>query len=255
MTAGTAGERASLFPGSPQWGEHRSRYHYAAPFTAGKLVLDVACGTGFGAAILRSGGAGGVIGFDLSWDALAQCRAGDGMLFCRGDGTKLPIRDESFDAATSFETVEHIPDYAGFVRELHRVLRPGGVLVLSTPNALHTQPVDGVPRNPFHVREFTPAELRELLLESFDRVRIYGQRPAPAHRPCPYWEGPLAPRNWRSRLVATVWKAAARLPARIREPLWRAWRGVSFHPGEHDFVYAAEGVDVAHVLIAVCERA
>src|SRR4051794_33404467 len=118
MTAGTAAERASLFPGSPQWGEHRSRYHYAAPFTAGKLVLDVACGTGFGAAILRSGGAGGGIGFDLSWGALAECRAGGGLLFCRGDGTKLPICGEAFDAATSVETLEDHPPYARLLGRL-----------------------------------------------------------------------------------------------------------------------------------------
>lgn len=254
MTPVPVAERASLTPDSPQWGEHRSRYHYAAPLTAGKLALDVACGTGFGAPILRAGGAVGVIGFDLSWDALGDCDGGGGVLFCQGDGTNLPIRGESIDAVTSFETVEHVPNAEDFVREIRRVLRRSGVLILSTPNALHTKPINGVPRNPFHVKEFTFGELHELLSPHFTSVTIHGQRPAPAHRPCPYWEGASMPRDLRSRFVATAWKGAARLPRPWRERLWRAWRGVSFHPGEHDFAYGPEAIETAHVLLAVCRR-
>jgi SAM-dependent methyltransferase len=252
MTPVPIAERAALTPEMPMWGEHRSRYHHAAPHVAGKLVLDVACGTGFGAPILRDAGARAVIGFDLSWDGLRACPRGTGILFCQGDGTNLPIGDGAFEAITSFETVEHIPDYERFVRELRRVLEPGGVLVLSTPNALQTKPVNGVPRNPYHVREFTPAELQQLLAPHFTRVAISGQRPAPAYRPCPYWEGPEPPSDLRARFIAIAWKIAARLPAAARERLWRAWRGVAFHPGEHDFVYDAAEADKAHALVAVC---
>ncbi len=236
------------------WGEHRSRYHFAVTEARGKVVLDVACGTGFGAPILRGGGARAVIGFDLSWDALVACAPGDGTLFCNSDGTRLPVRDASFDMVTSFETIEHIPNYKDFLRELHRVLRPDGVLVMSTPNALHTKPVNGVPTNPYHVKEFTPAEFHELLSSQFGSVDVYGQRPSAEHRPCPYWEAPDIPRSLGSRLVAMSWKAAARLPRGAREGLWRAWRGVSFHPGEHDFVYETAGVEHAHVLVGVCRR-
>lgn len=252
MTPDPAVERASLLPDSPMWGEHRSRYHYAAPFVGGKVVLDVACGTGFGAKILRGAGARGVVGFDLSWEALLDCVGTAGTLYCLGNGTSLPLSDQSFDAVTSFETLEHIPGFEDFVRELRRVLTPAGVLVLSTPNALHTRPVNGVPRNPFHFHEFTPRELRELLTPLFGSVAIYGQRPAPRHRPCPYWEGPVPSQDWKSRILSLAWKLVARLPRGARERLWRAWRGVSFHPGEHDFVYGSEDVEKAHVLVAVC---
>lgn len=254
MTPGPA-ERAALEHDSPQAAEHRSRYFHAAPYVAGKEVVDIACGVGSGASILRDAGARGVIGFDLSWDALLQCKPRQRVLFCQGDGTRLPLRDGMCEVVTSFETVEHIPDYDAFLGELRRILRPGGTLVLSTPNALHTKPVNGVPRNPFHVREFTPHELGDALRAHFDSVDLVGQRPAPAFRPCPYWEGPEPPPRTRGeQMVALLWKVAARLPRALREPLWRAWRGVSFHPGERDFVYERDGIEHAHVLVAVCTR-
>ena len=254
MTVIPAAERADLHPDSPQWGEHRGRYHFAAPRVAGKLVLDMACGTGYGASILMAAGAKGVLGVDLSWDALSVCRSTQRMLFCAADGTSLPLPAGALDAVTSFETVEHIREYPRFVSEIHRVLKPGGLLIMSTPNALHTKPVNGVPRNPYHVREFTPDEFRELLAPHFPAISILGQRPSSAHRPCPYWEGSEPQPDVRSRAVAVVWKIAARLPRTIRERFWRLWRGVSFHPGEHDFDFTAEGVQKAHVLVAVCER-
>ncbi len=247
-------ERALLEPTSPQWGEHRSRYHHAAPHVAGKLVLDVACGTGFGAAILLASGARGVIGFDLAWDALRESSRIPHALFCLGDGTRLPVADHTFDVVTSFETVEHIPNYDAFLSEIHRVLRPGGVLIMSTPNAIHTQPINGVPRNPYHVKEFTPAEFHELLAAHFSRVEVQGQRPSAAHRPCPYWEGTAPQPSLGMKLKAAAWKAAARLPRSAHERLWRSWRGVSFYPGERDFIFETDHVDRAHVLVGVCER-
>ena len=72
----------------------------------------------------------------------------------------MPFADESFDGVTSFETLEHLHERSQFLAELRRVLRPGGSLVLSTPNASYTKPVNGKPSNPFHIFEYTPLELR-----------------------------------------------------------------------------------------------
>ena len=81
----------------------------------------------------------------------------------------LPFRDASFDWVISFQVIEHIRDDRAFVAEIHRVLRPGGRFLVTTPNA----PMS-LTRNPWHVREYTPEELRRLLLGPFSEVEALG---------------------------------------------------------------------------------
>lgn len=97
-------------------------------------------------------------------------------LLARGDVTfleavvpPLPFRDASFDWVISFQVIEHIRDDRAFVAEIHRVLRPGGRFLVTTPNA----PMS-LTRNPWHVREYTPEELRQLLLGPFSEVEALG---------------------------------------------------------------------------------
>jgi SAM-dependent methyltransferase len=249
-----AGEFLPVDPSSPWWGEHRSRYHFGARLTAGRRVLDVACGSGFGGPILLVAGARSVLGIDSSAEAIAAARryARPGYDFAVADGTALPLDAASVEAITSFETIEHIDAHEAFVAELRRVLTPDGVLVLSTPNALHSLPVNGTPRNPFHVREFSPAELRALLGRHFSDVELLGQRPHPRYRPSPYWERPeLLPSGVTGRAQVLSWKLAARIPRRLRDSLWARAFGRDFLPGEHDFVFEPDA-SAGHVLVAVC---
>ncbi|MFR9649130.1 MAG: class I SAM-dependent methyltransferase [Rikenellaceae bacterium] len=84
----------------------------------------------------------------------------------------LPFEDESFDSALSFQVIEHIKDDKAFVREVSRVLRPGGKFILSTPNAPAS-----LTRNPWHVREYTAEELDALVGEYFEiesRCGVFG---------------------------------------------------------------------------------
>jgi len=81
----------------------------------------------------------------------------------------LGFEDESFDFVITFQVIEHIDDDAAFVREIARVLRPGGRLILTTPNA----PMS-LTRNPWHVREYRIDELRRLLSEAFSAVETHG---------------------------------------------------------------------------------
>lgn len=256
MTEGAVVEERVHSADSPFWAEHRSRYHLAAPLVVGKLVLDVACGAGVGAAILVDAGAAGVFGLDNSTTALEEAAARDvgQSLLCRGDACRLPIPDRAVPVVTSFETIEHLEEPEAFVQELRRVLHPTGVLVLSTPNALHTKPVNGKPVNPFHVREFTPDELRQLLSEHFRHVALKGQQPDPRrYKVCPYWTRPeQLPSDPLGRLRVLAWKLHSRLPTSLREGLSRLVRRGSFYPGEHDFVFTETGIEAGHVLVAIC---
>ncbi len=89
----------------------------------------------------------------------------------------MPLPDASVDLAVSFETVEHITEQKEFLAELARVLKPGGVLVMSCPNKLeYSDKRDYV--NEFHVKELYRAELAQLVGAQFPHVAWYGQRPS-----------------------------------------------------------------------------
>lgn len=102
----------------------------ALAVTPGERVLDVGCGPGFYCAELLEevGPSGTVVGIDGSAAmlALAARRCGDRVALHEGDATSLPVEDASFDAALSVQVQEYVPDIATSLGELHRVLRPGG---------------------------------------------------------------------------------------------------------------------------------
>ena len=79
------------------------------------------------------------------------------------------IKDASFDFAITFQVIEHIKDDAAFIKEIYRVLKPGGVLLLSTPN----RPMS-LTRNPWHIREYSASELLTLVGKTFGKVEVKG---------------------------------------------------------------------------------
>ncbi len=166
-------------PGSPRVNvqESAARYAFAAPRVRSLSVLDVASGSGLGADFLLAEGARLVIGAERSAAALRCARAysaAPGPYFVRADALVLPFRDAAFDAVVSFETIEHLRDARGLLAEYRRILRRSGCLYLSTPNRALTR---WLPPNPFHVREFTPAEIMELVGQHFATVTCFWQRP------------------------------------------------------------------------------
>ncbi len=153
--------------------EHEARYRWAEGLARDREVLDVACGVGYGTSVLARAGATRALGVDVSPDALDQARkrAGDLEEFVVGDLHNLPCEDHSFDLITCFETIEHVADPARGLDELRRVIRPDGVLLLSSPNRDVY-----IPGNPFHVHEYTPDELEAAVSARFEHVRVYRQR-------------------------------------------------------------------------------
>ncbi len=116
--------------------EHYARYHWAAAMASGRRALDAGCGTGFGAEMLARAGAEQVDAFDISLEAVEHARRRAGRLvdFVEGDLLRIPFPAGHADLVTCFEALEHVPDPQRALDELKRVLAPGGVLLVSTPN-------------------------------------------------------------------------------------------------------------------------
>jgi ubiquinone/menaquinone biosynthesis C-methylase UbiE len=241
----TAEEHLANDPTSELWGEHRSRYRFAEQFVHGKRVLDVASGAGFGMQMLRAAGACPV-GVDYDRDALREVRRIEPQAtLVHADATRMPFGDAAIDVVVSFETLEHVQDAGAMVREIRRVLKPAGCLVLSTPNRAFGPP-ERHTHNPFHVREFTASELRDLLCASFSTVDLYGQRPARHYRYVPYLmiDAHVEP-------AALLWKLQLRLPREMRERIAALVSGRPFYPDERNYTFDHDQTDGAHALVAV----
>lgn len=160
------------------WYEHWHRYALARQLGLHRTVLDVACGEGYGAAMVAEN-ANRVVGVDISAEAIRHAGNRYGhqanLEFITASCDCLPFPDASFDLAISFETIEHIETQQAFIAELARVLRPDGVLLLSSPNKrLYSDAHDY--HNEFHVRELYRNELEELLSGAFPYRSWLGQK-------------------------------------------------------------------------------
>ena len=157
--------------------EHYHRYFLAREFCRGKDVLDVAAGEGYGTALLAQV-ARSAVGVEIDAAAVDAARAEfsrPNLRFEQGDARSLPLSDASIDVAVSFETLEHLAEQDVFLSELHRVLRPEGLLIISTPDRDAYSPL-GMPPNPFHVLELTTAEFDALLRRHFRHTALASQR-------------------------------------------------------------------------------
>ena len=159
--------------------EHWHRYAFALPLAHGRRVLDAACGEGFGSALLATT-ASQVRGLDIDAASIAHARQrydGRGNLrFDLADVTALDaLADASFDLIVSFETLEHVHAQERMLDGFARLLAPGGVLLVSTPDKRTYTDETGI-ANPHHVRELYRDEFEALLAARFPAVRLYGQK-------------------------------------------------------------------------------
>jgi ubiquinone/menaquinone biosynthesis C-methylase UbiE len=157
--------------------EDIERYRFASQYVTDKRVVDLACGTGYGAEMLvHIGHATVVHGFDASDVAIVQAAGtyrSPKLRFALGSAENIPLPDASVDVAVSMETFEHLPKPELLLRELRRVLVPGGILIISTPrNDTETR---YRPQNRYHVREYSAREFRNYLEEVFTSVTMWSQ--------------------------------------------------------------------------------
>jgi SAM-dependent methyltransferase len=142
---------------------HEAAYEFLAPQVAGRTVLEVGCGEGYGTDLLART-ARHVVGIDYDALTAAHARATyQTASFVRANLAALPVPSGSVDVVATLQVVEHVWDHAEFIEECRRVLRPGGRLMMTTPNRLTFSPGLDAPVNPFHTKEFTAAELTELV--------------------------------------------------------------------------------------------
>lgn len=157
--------------------EHLHRYALAKDFAAKKIVLDIACGEGYGSAVL-AGTADRVYGVDIAPDAIAHAKATyqrPNLEFLVGQCAKIPLPDCAVDLVVSFETIEHHTQHEAMFAEIKRVLRPGGIMVMSSPDkAEYTERTNHA--NAYHVKELYADEFQRLVERYFSCVAMLGQR-------------------------------------------------------------------------------
>lgn len=169
-------ERIEANPESLYYQEHVARYTLAREHVVPGPLLDIACGSGYGASLLQPACASWVVSVDIDLPALAEAQrnfGAPGVIFLAGNGESIPCRASTFQSISCMETLEHVQDPDAFLRELTRVLRPDGTLILSTPNRLYSEERHLV--NPFHIREYSKDELRALLSNYFGALRVFQQ--------------------------------------------------------------------------------
>ena len=230
----------------PPWTitEHSARYDFASKFVSGRQVVDCACGNGVGARMFLKNTPKGFHGFDVDQNAVdyaSEQLAQQNVTFERASALSLPLGNESADLFISLETIEHIQDDNGLVKEVYRVLKPGGRFICSTPNRLITNPgalLEDAPWNHFHVREYSPQELSEILGKYFEIEKWYGQNKNLQ------WKVDLL--NWIAKMFS---KKAAVLINQLLKCRWFLFANKTTH-----IVAPAEQPQLHEYLIVVCRR-
>ncbi len=158
--------------------EHISRYVFASQFVKDKMILDIACGMGYGSSFLTKFRPKTVIGVDVSKKAIREGKGFFDAEFLElliGDATTNAFQDNTFDTVISFETIEHIKNYEKFLSEMKRVMKHNGTFIVSTPNREAFSGYNEFYINLFHTKEFTTSEFYILLKSHFDKVELYGE--------------------------------------------------------------------------------
>ncbi len=223
---------------------YRAAAEAVAELTA-PVVLDAGCGEGYGLELLAAAGAGRVVGVDLDAATVEHARrryaaADERIEVLAAELREVPLEDDHVEVAVSFQVIEHLHDIPGFLAELRRVTRPGGQVLIATPNRLTFTPGSDTPVNPFHTVEFTAAELTATLEDAgFEVVRVLGAHHA-------------------GRLREVERERDASIPALLGQApaeQWPDWlRAVVHATVEEDFRLGGDHLDASLDLLAVCRE-
>jgi 2-polyprenyl-3-methyl-5-hydroxy-6-metoxy-1,4-benzoquinol methylase len=246
---------------------HQEAYEEACSYAKGRRVLDWGCNNGYGIEIMRSYAAS-IAGIDVAPHAVeaGKQRFGpDGPYIELFDGERSSFSDASFDLITSFQLIEHIQDCGQLLGEMARILAPGGLALFTTPNGMQRLNPGLGPWNRFHVREFSPQELRELLETHFESVEVLGLTGDAEILSIERARLDRVKKEQRRKLGPPSKTAVGRLKRRVPpmgDLVGRARRRLSPQRplsaeqlarfSTRDLVYRADDVDAALDLMAVC---
>lgn len=154
---------------------HEVVYQRLATHCVGRDVLEAGCGEGYGADLIADS-ARRVVAVDYDEATVAHVRTRYPRVeVLHANLAELPLPDASMEVVVNFQVIEHLWDQPQFVKECARVLRPSGLLMMSTPNRITFSPGRDTPINPFHTRELNADELTELLVDAgFSDVSVSG---------------------------------------------------------------------------------
>lgn len=170
------GERLTTQINNSTTSHHLHRYALAIELSTNKDVLDIACGEGYGSNFLAKN-ATSVIGVDINDETINHAKnkyIKENLSFIKGSADKIPVADSSIDLAVSFETIEHHSKHIEMFSELKRVLKPEGLLIISSPDkATYSKSIKN--ENHFHVKELHKKEFESLLNQHFKHVKMFNQ--------------------------------------------------------------------------------
>jgi ubiquinone/menaquinone biosynthesis C-methylase UbiE len=171
------GERLETFIFSRDSIDHLHRYTIASNFIEGKIVLDIASGEGYGSNLM-SEKASFIYGVDIDESTIINARQKykkPNLKYLVGNTSAIPLGDSSIDIVVSFETIEHHDEHQEMMNEIKRVLKPEGILIISTPDKLYYSDKRGF-SNEYHIKELYKNEFVELLSNSFKNIQLMSQQ-------------------------------------------------------------------------------
>lgn len=159
--------------------EHLNRYYFVINQVnlSNLVILDIASGEGYGSDLLARH-ANHVYGVDISSEAIEHSKkkySRSNLEFVEGNATSIPLNSSTIDVVVSFETIEHHNEHTTMIKEIKRVLKPNGILFISSPDKLYYSDNRNY-QNEFHVKELYSHEFKALLNREFMNTKFYSQK-------------------------------------------------------------------------------
>ncbi len=156
---------------------HLHRYAIAFDYIKDKKVVDIACGEGYGS-FLMSKYAKNFTVIDIDEDTIINANSkykNNNLSYLQGDVSEIPLQSSTIDAVISFETIEHTTKHDEIMQEIKRVLKPDGLLIMSSPDKSNYSEKRGF-INKYHVKELYSEEFKNLIKKYFKYDKMLFQR-------------------------------------------------------------------------------
>jgi 2-polyprenyl-3-methyl-5-hydroxy-6-metoxy-1,4-benzoquinol methylase len=239
--------------------EALSRYEFAVEkIKRDSIVLDLGCGTGYGTQYLAKY-VKKITGIDVDREAIKFARKNyphKNLEYKVADISSLNGTGK-YDVIVSFEVIEHLKNPKSFISKAHKMLKKGGTLIISTPNAEVVSPKGGV-ASPYHEKEFDYMELKSMLREKFTNVEIFGQNKSKKAKES--WKDFLKSQEKREELVKSdLFSLRKIIPKNVKEFLWKYvgnifGRKTQENVETSDFPISKKSVRLSFYFIAICQK-